>query len=106
MSDFNIHQGTSPLDAAVGNIVRSGLVYGAGMAGGAATEWGGDSGLFPQLGLQIVICRRRPRLAMPLFMAFLVRYRTFTPTMIQQRWRLMGDDRYTLLSWLARHAGA
>jgi hypothetical protein len=43
----DIHQGTSPLEAAVGNFVRGGLVYGADLAGGAATDWGGGFGAIP-----------------------------------------------------------
>ncbi|HWF63044.1 MAG TPA: hypothetical protein VN685_00365 [Rhizomicrobium sp.] len=43
----DIHQDTSPLDAIVGNILRGGLVYGAGLAGTAATpEIGGAGGMF------------------------------------------------------------
>ncbi len=44
----DIHQGTSPLEAFVGNTIRSGLVYGAGMAGAAATPppFEGAGGMF------------------------------------------------------------
>jgi hypothetical protein len=45
----DIHQGTSPLEATVGNIAREGLVYGAGVTGGAATEWGGGFGAIPAI---------------------------------------------------------
>ena len=36
MSD--IHQGASPLDATMGNFVRGGLVYGAGVGGGSVSD--------------------------------------------------------------------
>ena len=43
----DIHQGTSPLEAIVGNAIRGGLVYGAGLAGAAGTPEAGGVGGIP-----------------------------------------------------------